>query len=326
MQAIITAVGGYVPEYRLTNQVLETIIDTNDEWIKTRTGISERRILQGKHNGVSTMIIPAVQQIIDKKNLDPMEIDCIICGTTTADNVFPGVSNEVAYRIGAKNAYGFDLSAACSGFLFALTVGANLIESKRHKKVIVVGADKMSSIVNYSDRTTCMLFGDGAGAVLLEGTEEKLGFMDSILRSDGSGKDFLYMKGGGSSNPPSFDTVLGNQHVVFQEGQQVFKVAVKAMAGVCVDIMKKNNLSNKDIDWLVPHQANLRIINATVERMDISMDRVTINIEKFGNTTAATIPLCLWEWEKKFKKGQNIILTSFGGGFTWGATWIKWAY
>ncbi|HWB24787.1 MAG TPA: beta-ketoacyl-ACP synthase III [Chitinophagaceae bacterium] len=324
--AAITAIGGYVPEYRLTNKELETMVDTNDEWIRSRTGIEERRILKGEGKGSSDMAVPAIEEILRKKNLDPKEIDCIICATVTPDMVFPATANIIADKIGAVNAWGFDMSAACSGFLYALTTGATFIESGRYKKVIVVGVDKMSSIIDYTDRNTCILFGDGAGAVLLEPNTEGYGLLDSILKSDGSGREFLHMKAGGSLKPASIETVTAREHYAYQEGKTVFKFAVVGMADVSAEIMERNHLTADDIAWLVPHQANLRIIDATAKRMGLSTEKVMINITRFGNTTAATIPLCLWEWESQLKKGDNLILAAFGGGFTWGATWVKWAY
>jgi len=324
--AAITAVGAHVPEFKLTNKILETMVDTNDEWILTRTGISERRILKGEGLGSSDMAVIAVNELLKKRGIDPLEIDCVICATVTPDMVFPATANILSDKVGMKNAFGFDLSAACSGFLYALTVGTSMIESSRYKKVIVVGVDKMSAIVDYTDRTTCVIFGDGAGAVLLEPTTEKIGVMDSLLKSDGSGKNFLHMKAGGSVKPSSIETVNAKEHFVHQEGQSVFKFAVKGMADVSYELMERNNLTGDDIAWLVPHQANLRIIDATANRMGLSKEKVMINIQKYGNTTAATIPLCLWEWESQLKKGDNIILAAFGGGFTWGATWVKWAY
>ncbi len=324
--AAITAVGGYVPEYRLTNKELEGMVDTNDEWIRTRTGIEERRILKGEGLGSSDMGVPAVLELCKKRGIDPMEIDCLICATVTPDMVFPATANIICDKIGAKNAWGFDLSAACSGFLFALTTGASYIESGRYKKVVVVGVDKMSAIVDYTDRATCIIFGDGAGAVLLEPNEEGVGVLDSILKTDGAGRAFLHMKAGGSVKPATVETVLAREHFAYQEGQTVFKFAVKGMADVSYELMQRNNLTADDIAWLVPHQANLRIIDATANRMDLPKEKVMINIQKYGNTTAGTLPLCLWDWEKQLKKGDNIILAAFGGGFTWGATWLKWAY
>jgi len=324
--AAITAVGGYVPEYRLTNKELEKIVDTNDEWIRTRTGITERRILKGAGKGSSDLAIPAVMQILERQGLDPLEIDCIVVGTVTPDMVFPSTANIIADKIGAKNAWGFDLSAACSGFLFSLGTGVSLIESGRYKKVLVVGADKMSAITDYTDRNTCILFGDGAGAVLLEPSTDDTGIRDMILRTDGSGREYLYMKAGGSLEPPSVETVTAKKHFVYQEGKAVFKFAVTGMADVSEEIMKRNNLKSEDVAWLVPHQANLRIIDATANRMGLSKDKVMINISRYGNTTSGTIPLCLWEWEKQLKKGDNIVLAAFGGGFTWGSIWVKWSY
>lgn len=324
--AAVTGVGGYVPDYKLTNFELEKMVETNDEWIRTRTGIEERRILKGEGLGSSDMAVPAVQELCRKRGIDPTEIDCIICATVTPDMVFPATANIIADKLGAVNAFGFDLSAACSGFLYALTTGASYIESGRYKKVVVVGVDKMSAIIDYSDRATCIIFGDGAGAVLLEPTEEGTGVLDSILRSDGSGAKFLHMKAGGSVKPATMETVLAKEHYAYQEGQTVFKFAVKGMADVSYELMERNNLTADDVAWLVPHQANLRIIDATANRMGLPKEKVMINIQKYGNTTAATLPLCLWEWESQLKKGDNIILAAFGGGFTWGATWLKWAY
>ncbi len=324
--AAITAVGGYVPEYRLTNKELETMVDTNDEWIKSRTGVEERRILKGEGLGSSDLAVPAVLELCKKRGIEPGEIECIICATVTPDMVFPATANIIADKAGASNAFSFDINAACSGFLYALTTAASFIESGRYKKVVVVGADKMSSIIDYSDRATCIIFGDGAGAVLLEPNEEGNGVLDSILRSDGSGRAYLHMKAGGSAKPASVETVLAKEHYVYQEGQAVFKFAVKGMADVSYELMQRNNLTADDIAWLVPHQANLRIIDATANRMSLPKEKVMINIQKYGNTTAGTLPLCLWDWEKQLKKGDNIILAAFGGGFTWGATWLKWAY
>ncbi|MBY0348468.1 MAG: beta-ketoacyl-ACP synthase III [Hydrotalea flava] len=326
ISAAITAVGGYVPETKLTNFDLEKMVDTNDEWIRTRTGIEERRILKEPGKGSSDMAVPAIQEILKKKKLQATDIDCIICATVTPDMVFPATANIIADKLGATNAWGFDLSAACSGFLFALTTGAGLIESGRYKKVIVVGVDKMSAIIDYTDRSTCIIFGDGAGAVLLEPNTEELGIRDSILRSDGSGAKYLHMKAGGSVKPATVETVLAKEHFAYQEGQAVFKFAVKGMADVSAEIMERNNLTAADIAWLVPHQANLRIIDATANRMGLDKEKVMINIQRYGNTTAATIPLCLWEWEDRLNKGDNIVLSAFGGGFTWGAILLKWAY
>ncbi len=324
--AAITSVGGYVPEYRLTNAILETMVDTNDEWIRSRTGIEERRILKGEGLGTSDMAAPAVLELCKKRGISPEEIDCLIVGTVTPDMVFPATANVVCDKIGAVNAWGFDLGAACSGFLYGLTTGAALIESGRYKKVVVVGADKMSAIIDYTDRATCIIFGDGAGAVLLEPSTDEHGVKDSILKSDGSGKAYLHMKAGGSVKPSTHDTVDAKEHFVFQDGQPVFKAAVKGMADAAYDLLQRNQLTGEDIAWLVPHQANKRIIDATANRMGLPAEKVMLNIQRYGNTTAATIPLCLWEWEKQLKKGDKIVLAAFGGGFTWGATLVEWAY
>jgi 3-oxoacyl-[acyl-carrier-protein] synthase III len=324
--AAITGVGGYVPEYRLTNKILETMVDTNDEWIKSRTGIDERRILKGEGLGTSDMGVEAIKVLLEKKGMEASEIDCLICATVTPDMLFPSTANIICDKLGVKDILSYDVNAACSGFLFALTTGAAFIESGRYKKVIIVGADKMSSIVDYTDRATCIIFGDGAGAVLLEASTDDTGVKDSILKSDGSGRQFLHQKAGGSLKPASIETVTAKEHYIYQEGQSVFKFAVKGMADVSYELMERNNLTGDDVAWLVPHQANLRIIDATANRANIPKEKVMINIEKYGNTTAGTIPLCLWEWESKLKKGDNLILAAFGGGFTWGATWVKWAY
>lgn len=326
IRAAITSVGGFVPEDKLTNFDLEKMVDTNDEWIRTRTGISERRILRGEGLGTSDMAVPAVLEMCRKRGLDPMEIDCLICCTVTPDLVFPATANIICDKIGAKNAFGYDIEAACSGFLYGLTTGAALIESGRYKKVVVVGADKMSAIIDYSDRATCIIFGDGAGAVLLEANTEGHGIQDSLLRSDGSGCQYLHMKAGGSRKPASVESVLAKEHFAYQEGQAVFKFAVKGMADVSAELLERNNLTGEDIAWLVPHQANLRIIDATANRLGLPREKVMINIQKYGNTTAGTIPLCLWEWENQLKRGDLLVLAAFGGGFTWGATLVKWAY
>ncbi len=326
LSAAITAVGGFVPEDKITNFDLEKMVDTNDEWIRSRTGIEERRILRGEGKATSDLIAPAVLQICEKRGIDPMEIDCLIVATVTPDMFFPATANIVGDKIGAKNAFGFDVSAACSGFLYALTLGASLIESGRYKKVVVAGGDKMSAIVDYSDRATCIIFGDGAGAVLLEANEEGYGIKDSILKSDGSGCNYLHMKAGGSLRPSTIETVTAKQHYIYQEGQAVFKFAVKGMADVSAELLERNNLTGDDIAWLVPHQANLRIIDATANRIGLPKEKVMINIQKYGNTTAGTIPLCLWDWENKLNKGDKIVLAAFGGGFTWGATLVNWAY
>jgi 3-oxoacyl-[acyl-carrier-protein] synthase-3 len=324
--AAITCVGGFVPEDKLTNFDLEKMVDTTDEWIRSRTGIEERRILKGEGKATSDLVVPAVQDICKKRGIDPTEIDCLIVATVTPDMVFPATANIACDKLGAKNAFGFDVSAACSGFLYTVTLGATLIESGRYKKVVVCGADKMSAIVDYTDRSTCIIFGDGAGAVLLEPNEEGYGVQDSILKSDGSGCHYLHMKAGGSLKPASIETITNKEHFIYQEGQPVFKFAVKGMADVSAELLERNKLTGADIAWLVPHQANKRIIDATADRMGLSHDKVMLNIQRYGNTTAGTIPLCLWDWEKKLKKGDLIVLAAFGGGFTWGATLVKWAY
>jgi 3-oxoacyl-[acyl-carrier-protein] synthase-3 len=322
--AAITGVQGYLPEDVLSNEDLTKMVDTSDEWITTRTGIKERRIM--KNGASSDMAAQAVIKLLQKKNIDPLEIELVILASVTPDYLFPSTANVLCDKVGMTNAWGFDLSAACSGFLFALTTATQFIENGRYKKALVIGVDKMSSIVDYTDRTTCVIFGDGAGVVLLEPNEEGLGIQDHILRTDGSGREFLIQPGGGSANPSTFETVEKKMHFVKQEGLQVFKFAVTKMADVSAEIMEKNNLSSDDVAWLVPHQANLRIIDATANRMGLSTDKVMINIQKYGNTTAATLPLCLWDYESQLKKGDNIILSAFGGGFTWGAILIKWAY
>ena len=326
ISAAITGVGAYVPEYILTNKELETMVDTNDEWITSRTGVQERRILKGENMGVSDMGAPAVLELCKKRGIDPKEIDVLICCTVTADMLFPATANIICHKIGATNAFGFDLGAACSGFLFGVTTGASFIESGRYKKVVVVGSDKMSAIVDYTDRTTCVLFGDGAGAILLEPDNNGYGILDSLLKTDGIGKNYLHQKAGGSLKPASIETVMAKEHFIFQEGPTVFKFAVKGMADVSYELLERNQLKGDDIAWLVPHQANKRIIDATANRMGLSMDKVMININRYGNTTSATIPLCLWEWEKQLKKDDLIVLAAFGGGFTWGATLVRWAY
>ena len=326
IRAAITGVGGYVPEYRLTNDELSTMVDTSDEWIMQRIGIKERRILKGEGKATSDMGALAVKNLLDKTGTDPNDIDLLIAATITPDMFFPNVSNLTAHKTGLKNAWTFDMGAACSGFLFALETGRNFVENGRYKKVIVLGADKMSSITNYTDRTTCPLFGDGAACVLLEPSEEDTGIIDSILHVDGSGAPNLHMKAGGSLRPSSHETVDRKEHFVFQEGQTVFKFAVSKMADISVAMMEKHSIKPEELAWLVPHQANMRIIEATARRMGISKDQVMINIHRYGNTTAATIPLCLWEWEEQLKKNDNIILAAFGGGFTWGSIYLKWAY
>jgi 3-oxoacyl-[acyl-carrier-protein] synthase-3 len=324
--AAITAVNGYVPEYRLTNKVLETMVDTNEEWIVTRTGIEERRILKGEGLGTSDMCVEAVNGLLKKRGIGPEEIDLVIVATVTPDLIFPATSNILCDKTNMKNAWGYDIAAACSGFIFALATGAQFIETGKHKKVLVVGGDKMSSIIDYSDRSTCIIFGDGAGAVLLEPSTDGVGIIDSILKVDGSGRQYLHQKAGGSVKPPTHETVDAKEHYVFQDGQPVFKAAVKGMADVSAEIMERNNLKSEDVSWLVPHQANKRIIDSTASRMGLSEDKVMLNIQRYGNTTAGTIPLCLWDYEKQLKKGDNIIISAFGGGFTWGSIYVKWAY
>ena len=324
--AAITAVNGYVPDYVLTNKELETMIDTTDEWITSRTGIKERRILKGEGQGSSVMGAEAVKGLCEKRGISPEEIDMLICCTVTADHIFPATANIITDKIGAINAFGFDLNAACSGFIYGLVTGSKYIESGSHKKVVVVGVDKMSAIVDFKDRATCIIFGDGGGAVLLEPNEEGLGVQDSILRSDGSGAKFLAQKAGGSAYPATHETIDNMEHYARQDGKTVFKFAVTKMADVSAEIMEKNNLTSDSIAWLVPHQANKRIIDATARRMGVEDKKVMLNIEKYGNTTSGTIPLCLWEWENKLKKGDNLIIAAFGGGFTWGSIWLKWAY
>lgn len=324
--AAITAVNGYVPEYVLTNQELEAMVDTNDEWITSRTGIKERRILKGEGLATSDMAVPAVKGLLEKRGIGAEEIELIIFCTTTPDMPFPATANILADKIGAKNAWGYDLQAACSGFVFGLATGASFIESGRYSKVLVIGGDKMSSIINYQDRATCIIFGDGCGCALLEPNTEGYGVIDSVLKTDGSGREFLNMKAGGSLYPATHATVDANEHYAYQEGKTVFKFAVTNMADVAAEVMERNKLESEDVAWLVPHQANKRIIDATANRMGLNSDKVIINIERYGNTTNGTIPLCLWEWENKFKKGDNLILAAFGGGFTWGSMYIKWAY
>jgi len=326
IRAAITGIHAWVPEYRLDNFELSRMVDTSDEWIMQRVGIRERRILKGEGLGTSDMADKAVMGLLEKTGTSPDEIEVLICATITPDMLFPSTANIISDKAGIKNAFSFDLSAACSGFIFALHTGASFIETGRYKKIIIVGADKMSSITDYTDRTTCPLFGDAAAAVLLEPTSEELGVMDQILRVDGSGRKYLHMKAGGSARPASHETVDAKEHFIYQEGQAVFKFAVTSMADVAAEIMEKNNLKPDDIAYLVPHQANLRIIDATGRRMGLPPEKVMINIEKYGNTTAATIPLALWEYENRLRKGDNLILAAFGGGFTWGSLWLKWAY
>ncbi len=324
--AAITAVGAYVPEYVLTNKILETMVDTNDEWITTRTGIKERRILKKEGEGTSYLAIKAAEDLIAKKNLDPKEIDLVIVATATPDMPVASTAVYTASKIGATNAFAFDLQAACSSFLYGMSTAASYIQSGRYKKVLLIGADKMSSIIDYKDRATCIIFGDGAGAVLFEPNEEGLGLQDEYLRSDGVGREFLKIDAGGSILPASKETVENNQHTVFQDGKTVFKFAVSNMADVSAKIMEDNNLTNEDVQWLVPHQANKRIIDATARRMGVDESKVMVNIQRYGNTTSGTLPLCLHDYEKQLKKGDNLVFAAFGGGFTWGAIYLKWAY
>jgi 3-oxoacyl-[acyl-carrier-protein] synthase-3 len=326
LRAAITGIHAWVPEYRLTNQELSRMVDTSDEWIMQRVGIKERRILKEEGLGTSHLGEKAVTGLLEKTRTSPEDIDLVICATITPDMAFPATANIISDKVGIRNAFSFDLNAACSGFLFALQTGAAYVETGKYKKVIVIGADKMSSITDYSDRTTCPLFGDASGAVLLEPIDEEYGLMDYIFHTDGAGMKYLHMKAGGSVRPPSHETVDAREHYVYQEGQSVFKFAVVNMADVAAEIMERNNLKSEDIAWLVPHQANLRIIDATGRRMGLPPEKVMINIEHFGNTTAATIPLCLWEYEKKLRKGDKLILAAFGGGFTWGSVYLKWAF
>ncbi|WP_394748140.1 beta-ketoacyl-ACP synthase III [Spongiimicrobium salis] len=326
LTAAITAVGGYVPDYVLTNEILETMVETNDEWITTRTGIKERRILKEEGKGTSYMAIKAAEEILRKKNLDPEEIDLILVATATPDMMVAATAAYVASEIGAKNAFAYDLQAACSSFLYGMSTATSYIESGRYKKVLLIGADKMSSIIDYTDRVTCIIFGDGAGAVLFEPNEENLGFQDEYLRSDGIGRNFLKIDAGGSILPASEETVKNRQHYVQQDGKSVFKFAVSNMADVADRIMRRNALSHDDVNWLVPHQANKRIIDATANRMGLDQEKVMVNIQKYGNTTSATLPLLLWDYEKQLKKGDNLVFAAFGGGFTWGSIYLKWAY
>lgn len=324
--AAITGVGGYVPEYVLTNNELSRMVDTSDEWIMTRIGIKERRILQGEGLGTSDMAAKAVQQLLKKTNTSPEEIDMLICGIVTPDMQFPATANIISDKVGIKNAFGYDLNAGCSSFLYALVTASKFIETGSNKKIIVVGADKMSSITDYTDRSTCPIFGDGAGAVLLEPNVDGEGLIDASMHVDGSGRKYLHQVAGGSCYPASTETVANRKHYIFQDGQPVFKAAVSNMADTAVAMMEKHGLTPETLAWLVPHQANMRIIEATAKRMGLPRERVMINIERYGNTTSATLPLCLWEWESQLKKGDNIIFATFGAGFTWGAAYLKWAY
>lgn len=324
--AAITAVGAYVPDFVLTNKMLESMVDTNDEWITSRTGIKERRILKDKDKGTSYLAIQAAKDLIQKRNLDPTEIDMVIMATATPDMPVAITSAYVATEIGAVNAFSYDLIAACSSFLFGMSTAARYIESGKYKKVLVIGADKMSSIIDYQDRTTCIIFGDGGGAVLFEPNTEGLGLIDEYLRTDGIGRQSLKIDAGGSLLPASAETVANKQHYVFQDGQTVFKFAVSNMADVSEKIVQRNNLTNEDVNWLVPHQANKRIIDATARRMKLDEAKVMMNIHRYGNTTSATLPLLLHDYEKQLKKGDNLVFASFGGGFTWGSIYLKWAY
>ncbi|ALM08533.1 3-oxoacyl-ACP synthase [Sediminicola sp. YIK13] len=326
LSAAITAVGAYVPDFILTNKLLEEMVDTNDEWITSRTGIKERRILKKEGAGTSYMAIKAAEELIQKSNLDPTEIDMIIVATATPDLQVSCTAAYVASEIGATNAFGYDLQAACSSFLYGMSTASSYIVSGRYKKVLLIGADKMSSIIDYTDRTTCIIFGDGAGAALFEPNEEGLGLQDEYLRSDGVGRNFLKIDAGGSQLPASLETVKNRQHFVFQDGKSVFKFAVSNMADAAAKIMERNNLTDNDVSWLLPHQANMRIINATASRMGLDESKVLVNIEKYGNTTSATLPLLMADFEKRFKKGDNLVFAAFGGGFTWGSIYLKWAY
>lgn len=323
-KAAITGVQGYVPDYVLTNQELETMVETSDEWITTRTGIQERRILKGEGLGASHMGIEAVRGLLEKTDTRPDEVDLVICATVTGDMAFPDTANLIAYGAGIKNAFCFDVNAACSGFLYALTVGAQFVENGKHKKVIVIGSDKMSSIVDYTDRTTCILFGDAAGAVLLEPRTDGSGIIDYVHHGDGSGAEYLKQEAGGSRKPATIDTVMAKEHFIYQNGRPVFKAAVSGMSEVVQNVMQRNQLATDDVRWLVPHQANMRIIETVSRMANFPLERVMINIHKYGNTTAATLPLCLWEYEDQINKGDNLILTAFGGGFTWGALYVRW--
>ncbi len=324
--AAITAVGGYVPEDVLTNADLEKLIDTTDEWITTRVGIKERRILKDKSKGASYLGIKAVEDLLTRHNIDPKSIEVVICSSNTVDYHFPTTASIIAHNTGITNAHCFDIQAACPGFVFGLEIGSNYIASGRYKRVLLVCTEKMSAAVDYSDRATAPLFGDGAGCVLLEPNSEGNGIIDSILRNDGEGKEHLIMKAGGSACPATHETVDNKWHYVYQEGQYVFKAAVSMMGDTSAELVERNGLSHEDIAWVVPHQANMRIIDATARRMNLPMEKVMINIEKYGNTSSATIPICLWEWEDKLRKGDKLIFTAFGAGYTWGSTYVKWAY
>lgn len=325
-RAAITGVYGWVPETKLTNHDLEKMVDTNDEWITSRTGIKERRILRTPGWATSDMAAEAVKGLLEKTGTKPGEIDLLIVGTVTGDMVFPDTANTVCDKVGAKNAFGFDINAACSGFLFSLATGAQFVANETYSKVVVVGADMMSSIVDYEDRNTCVIFGDGAAAVLLEPRRDGTGIQDFVLRGDGAGREFLHMKAGGSLRPPSAETVANREHYVYQDGKRVFKYAVEGMVSTASELLRRNKMTIEDLNWVIPHQANMRIISSVAEHLHFPIEKVTINIDKFGNTTAGTLPLCMWEYENRFKKGDNIVLTAFGGGFTWGSLYLKWAY
>ncbi|WP_315353086.1 beta-ketoacyl-ACP synthase III [Phocaeicola abscessus] len=326
INAVITGIGGYVPDYILTNEELSRMVDTTDEWIMTRIGVEERHILNDEGLGTSYMSRKAVKQLMEKTQVDPDEIDAVMVATTTPDYHFPSTASILIDKLGLKNAFAFDFQAACCGFLYALEVAASMIVSGRHKKIIVVGGDKMSSMVNYGDRSTCPIFGDGAAAVLLEGTKEEVGIVDSILRADGRGLPFLHMKAGGSVCPPSHFTVANHMHYIYQEGKTVFKYAVSNMSGITAALADRNGLAKENIDWVIPHQANMRIITAVAERLEVPMEKVMINIQRYGNTSGGTLPLCLWDYEKRLKKGDNLLFTAFGAGFTYGALYMKWGY
>lgn len=326
IQAAITAVGGYVPPDILSNADLEKMVDTSDDWITTRTGIKERRILREPGKATSDMAVEAIRQLLDKRGISAEEIDFLVCSTITGDLVFPSTANIICDKLGAKNAWGFDLAAACSGFLYGMEVGSKMVESGKYKKVLVVGGDKMSSIIDYQDRNTCIIFGDGVGAVLLEPNEDGYGVQDSILHSDGAGRHYLHQKAGGSLKPPTHETIDAREHYVYQEGKTVFKFAVTNMAEVTHNLLERNHMSGSDVNWLIAHQANLRIIDATAERIKLPNEKVLVNIQRYGNTTNGTLPLLLWDYEKNFRKGDNLIFSTFGGGFTWGSMWLKWAY
>jgi len=326
INAVITGVGGYVPDYVLTNEEISKMVDTNDEWIMTRIGVKERRILNEEGLGTSYMARKAAKQLMQRTNSNPDDIDLVIVATSTSDYIFPSVASILCEKLGLKNAFAFDMQAACSGFLFLMETGASFIRSGKYKKIIIVGADKMSAITDYTDRATCPIFGDGAGAFMLEPTTEEFGILDSILHTDGKGLPFLHMKAGGSVCPPSYFTVDNHMHYVYQEGRTVFKYAVSNMSNVSAEIAEKNHLDKDSIDWVIPHQANMRIIDAVANRLELPLDKVMINIDRYGNSSAATLPLCIWDFESKLKKGDNLIFTAFGAGFTWGAVYVKWAY